>query len=275
MRKMKKECIDFIFADPPFSIKNDKAIAQYNRKSDLVIKGYKEVKKEKYLNFSRKWIKQAYRVLKKKGSILIVSGWSRQKDILIALEEAGFHLQNELIFSYNFGVFTKRRWVTSHYDLFFATKDRNNWTFNLEEWYPSDVLNIYSKDRINKDLKKLRELCKNNDIKSIKSTIKDMEKKVRECDFTIFNPEDVKSEIIHVNREFWRNKEKTQNKLPKDLVKYLLKFLTNKDQLVLIPFLGSGTTGFVCKNIDRNYIGYELLKSNFDFALNRINNLDY
>jgi len=43
------------------------------------------------------------------------------------------------------------------------------------------------------------------------------------------------------------------------------------DKNVLDPFMGSGTTGVACKNLDRNFIGIEIDKEYFNIAKNRIN----
>jgi DNA modification methylase len=40
---------------------------------------------------------------------------------------------------------------------------------------------------------------------------------------------------------------------------------TNEGDLVLDPFMGTGTTGLVSKELNRNYIGFELQKEYIDF----------
>lgn len=45
-----------------------------------------------------------------------------------------------------------------------------------------------------------------------------------------------------------------------------------ENQLILDPFMGSGTTGRACKNLNRNFIGIELDKKYFEIARERINN---
>ena len=41
-------------------------------------------------------------------------------------------------------------------------------------------------------------------------------------------------------------------------------------QVILDPFMGSGTTGVACKNLNRDFIGIELDKTYFDIAIKRI-----
>jgi len=45
---------------------------------------------------------------------------------------------------------------------------------------------------------------------------------------------------------------------------------SNEGDLVLDPFMGSGTTGVACKNLDRNFIGIEMDEGYFDIASKRI-----
>jgi site-specific DNA-methyltransferase (adenine-specific) len=141
-KRLPEESIDLIIADPPFGIDFDKIGSQYNRKSDYVIDGYKEIQENNYLSFSRAWIKAIYPVLKETGSAYILSGWTNLKDILIAIDEAGFIVKNHLIWKYQFGVFTKRKFVTSHYHILFLVKHPKDYFFNKVDHYPEDVWNI-------------------------------------------------------------------------------------------------------------------------------------
>lgn len=46
---------------------------------------------------------------------------------------------------------------------------------------------------------------------------------------------------------------------------------SNEGDTVLDPFMGSGTTGVACKNLNRNFIGIELDEQYFNIAKTRIN----
>ena len=58
----------------------------------------------------------------------------------------------------------------------------------------------------------------------------------------------------------------------KDLPLYFINLLTNENDLVLDPFSGIGTTGIACKELNRNYIGFELNPEYADYSIERINN---
>ena len=55
------------------------------------------------------------------------------------------------------------------------------------------------------------------------------------------------------------------------VMKWLLERLTNEGDLILDPFMGSGSTGVACLNTNRNFIGIELDEKYFNIAQERIN----
>jgi site-specific DNA-methyltransferase (adenine-specific) len=57
---------------------------------------------------------------------------------------------------------------------------------------------------------------------------------------------------------------------PIKLMEYLVKLITNENMIVLDPFMGSGTTGIACKNLNRSFIGVELEEDYFEIAEKRI-----
>ena len=141
-KRIPEDSIDLIIADPPFGINFNGKGAQYNRKSEFVVSGYLEISQENYLDFTKAWIKAIYPVLKKTGSAYIISGWTNLKDILIAIDDVGFITKNHIIWKYQFGVFTKRKYVTSHYHILFLVKDEKDYFFNKIDHYPEDVWEI-------------------------------------------------------------------------------------------------------------------------------------
>lgn len=58
--------------------------------------------------------------------------------------------------------------------------------------------------------------------------------------------------------------------MPEIIVYNILKCLDKKEMTVLDPFMGSGTTGVVCKKLNRNFIGIEIDENYFNIARKRI-----
>lgn len=61
---------------------------------------------------------------------------------------------------------------------------------------------------------------------------------------------------------------------PFELVKRHILNVTNEGDIVLDAFCGSGTTACVCKEINRNYIGFEINPNMYKIAIDRINGID-
>ena len=57
---------------------------------------------------------------------------------------------------------------------------------------------------------------------------------------------------------------------PLKLIEDLTQKHTNGNQIILDPFMGSGTTGVACQNLNRNFIGIELDQKYFNIAKDRI-----
>ena len=55
-----------------------------------------------------------------------------------------------------------------------------------------------------------------------------------------------------------------------ETMEWLIKRLTNERDVVLDPFMGSGTTGVACQNLNRRFIGYELDENYYSMANKRM-----
>lgn len=60
---------------------------------------------------------------------------------------------------------------------------------------------------------------------------------------------------------------------PISICELFIKYWTNENDLVLDPFVGSGTTAVACKILGRNYIGCENNPEYFTIAKQRISNM--
>jgi len=58
-----------------------------------------------------------------------------------------------------------------------------------------------------------------------------------------------------------------------DIPNKAIKFMTYKNDLVLDPFMGSGTTAVACINLDRQYVGFEISEKYFDIANKRVDKI--
>jgi len=77
--------------------------------------------------------------------------------------------------------------------------------------------------------------------------------------------------------DIWRIGRATTEKIqghsavfPLNLPSKIINGWTLKDETVLDPFMGSGTTGVACMNMDRKFIGIEIESKYFDVACERI-----
>jgi hypothetical protein len=57
---------------------------------------------------------------------------------------------------------------------------------------------------------------------------------------------------------------------PIALMEYLVKMVSREGQVVLDPFMGSGTTGMACKKLNRDFIGIEMMPEYMEIAKCRI-----
>lgn len=230
MRLMPDEWVDLIVTDPPFAIDFRARRANYNRTPERVLEGYNEIPAEEYYEFTLSWMREAYRVLKRSGSMYVFSGWNNLRDILNALDAVGFEVVNHIIWKYQFGVYTKRRFVTSHYHCLYVCKDDA-----LRRFYPDARFPTSARDAAGRSQR-----------------YADME------------------DVWVIPREYWNGDVKTPTKLPAALVEKILQYSSVEGDLVLDPFLGSGQVAVVAKQMGRRYLGFEIVPEYFQFALRRL-----
>ncbi|NHJ01043.1 MAG: site-specific DNA-methyltransferase [Candidatus Heimdallarchaeota archaeon] len=160
LKQIDKESVDLLLTDPPFGISFDRMGTQYNRKQKNLGDLYTEIPQEEYFIFTLSWLRGVWDVLKPTGSGFIFSGWNNLGDILNAISEVGFRLVNHIIWKYQFGVYTKKKYVTSHYHILYFTKLPLNKdhlrTFNRISDYSVSLGKLYFEDVwfINRDYQK-------------------------------------------------------------------------------------------------------------------------
>ncbi|WP_424945819.1 DNA-methyltransferase [Candidatus Spongiihabitans sp.] len=235
MHEMPDECVDLIVTDPPFAIDFKAKKHNYNRKQSRVLTGYKEIEGSNYQFFTSEWLLQATRILKNSGSMYIFSGWNHLKDLLIAIDECKLTTVNHLIWKYQFGVTTKRKYVTSHYHCLFVCKDDRKRYFQPYCRFGKDERTSNGGSAHYKD----------------------------------------KEDVWEIKREYWHGDRKTPTKLPAEIIKKILDYSSKEGDLVFDPFLGSGQVAVVSKMNNRNYIGFEIVRDYYEFALERLNSGNY
>ena len=58
---------------------------------------------------------------------------------------------------------------------------------------------------------------------------------------------------------------------PVELLEYLISTYSNEGDVVLDTFMGSGSTGVACQNLNRDFIGIEIDEKYFEIAEKRVN----
>lgn len=57
---------------------------------------------------------------------------------------------------------------------------------------------------------------------------------------------------------------------PKHFIKEILKMWTKDNDLILDPFIGSGSTAVACLQLNRRFIGFEIEEKYYKIALERV-----
>lgn len=235
MAEMPKGCVDLVITDPPFAIYFKAVRQNYNRTQGRVLEGYSEVAGSDYQAFTLAWLSEATRVLKDSGSMYIFSGWNHLKEILIAIDECKLTTVNHLIWKYQFGVVTKRKYVTSHYHCLFVCKDDKKRRFHPYCRFGKDAKTPSGGSAHYED----------------------------------------KEDVWTINREYWTGAIKTPTKLPAELVDKILDYSSKAGDLVMDPFLGSGQVAVVSKMKGRHYAGFEIVPEYYEFARERLESGKY
>jgi len=230
MKSIPDKKIDLIITDPPFAINFKASKGNYNRTKSRVIEGYNEIKQEDYYKFTSEWMEPAFRILKESGSMYVFSGWNNLKDILMALDEVGFTTVNHIIWKYQFGVVTSKKFVTSHYHCLYVCKNEKKRKFIPFFRFKKNSKTVDGRSLHYKD----------------------------------------KEDVWEIKREYWTGDQKTPTKLPAELIKKILEYSSEKNHLVFDPFLGSGQVAVISKKLGRQFLGFEIVKDYYKFAKKRL-----
>lgn len=221
LKNMPNKSIDLLIVDPP-----------YNLDKNFHGNGFKKRNLDEYAIYTKEWIDAVKDKLKDTASIYVCCDWKSALVIGAILEE-NFILRNRITWQREKGRGAKSNWKNSMEDIFFATVS-DNYTFNLDAVkQKKKVLAPYKENGVPKDWVesedgKFRYTCPSNFWDDIAVP-------------------------------YWSMPENTAHptQKPEKLMAKLILASSNKGDLVVDIFAGSGTTGVVAKKLERNFINIE------------------
>lgn len=213
--------VDLLIVDPP-----------YNLDKDFHGNKFKETSGEIYEEYTENWIKLVKPVLKKNATIYVCCDWSSSSHIFMVLNKY-FHVQNRITWQREKGRGALANWKNGMEDIWFATNS-NKYTFNVEAVkVRRSVIAPYKEDGKPKDWEE-----------------------TKEGRFRNTYPSNFWDDI---SIPYWSMPENTAHptQKPEKLLAKLILASSNEGDVVLDPFLGSGSTAVTAKKLGRHYIGIE------------------
>ena len=208
---------------------------------------------DQYLEWCETWIKLIYDLTKPTGSFWLNLGYlslpDRAKAIPIPYllwDRIPFYLIQEVIWHYSAGVAGRKFFSPRNEKFLWYVKDKDDYTFNLDDVrdpnvkYPNQKKN--GKIKVNPNGK---------------------------------NPGDVWLFPKVTSGKNRASKERTAHpaQFPERVIERIIKASSNPGDLILDPFLGSGTTAASALKLNRKVVGFELLPEYCDIAVERITTL--
>ena len=235
LKSFPDETFDMIFADPPYLLSNG-GISCQNGKVVSVNKGDWDKSHGiiEDFNFHREWLRLCQRVLKPNGTLWVSGTYHSIYSCGFAIQLLGYHILNDISwFKPNASPNLSCKYFTaSHETLIWARKNKKaKHCFNYEIMKDGD----FPKDFIKKP---------NTQMRSV---------------WAISTPQ--KKEKIF-------GKHPTQK--PLTLLERIIMASTKENDLILDPFMGSGTTGVAAVKLGRRFVGIDVEKQYFDLAEKRI-----
>ena len=241
MSEIRDKSVALIVTSPPYNIKvNYGNVHKNGRVIAKKGKAYFDTREEEdYRKLLNAVFTESKRVLKDNGSI-----WVNIKNRYIGGEMIppfwildffqDMYLKNVIIWNFDWGGSTNKRFSPRYEYVFWFTKNKENYVFNLED-VKIPALN-YRPDRFKSQLK---------------------------------NP----SDVWYMQMVSGNYPERTEHpaQFPEELIKRVISVASNEGDIVLDPFIGSGTTARVALDLNRKYIGYDNVKEYIEMAERRLN----
>ena len=246
------ESVDLIATSPPY-----RAEKSYEDWESLA----------EYESFAREWMKEAARILTPTGTLMLNIGYTkvgRNETLPLTYlyhqiaQECGLKLVQEIVWRYYAGMAYVNRYTHRSERILWLTKDPDNCTFNLDDvrlkqWRSFDEGYTPSFDelkakRLNPNGKNPTDIWEINHTNHNKASERRGQEKVdglMQFDFDSLAVEPAKT-IAH------------PAVFPEELLERIIKGHSNEGDLVLDPFLGTGTTMKVAHRLNRRCVGYEI-----------------
>lgn len=179
-----------------------------------------------YVAWSRRWMKACRRVLKPDGSFYIAIGDEFAADIRLIGRELGLHLRNWIIWEYTFGQNTRNKFCRAHTHIFYFTMHPRLFTFN------DKLLRFPS--------------ARHTEYQDLRASPAGR------------LPNDVRDEFPRVCGTFKERAGFHGCQMPEALLMRIIMASSNPGDIVLDPFVGSGTTVVAAKRLGRKYVGIDI-----------------
>ncbi len=222
--------VDLIFADPPFNWKRG-----YDKWDD-------DLPDEEYLRFTYAWLEACERAMAPGGSmwVNIPDDWAAE--IVVHLKKLGLHMVNWCVWHYRFGQNTRSRFIGSKVHALYFARERHVRAPTRptgRTWNPMEILELSDRRAIYFDA---RTEAKKDGM-----------------------PAGHRLPMDVWYGQYWgriqgNNEERRgnhDNQLPEVYLERVIRATSNEGDLVMDPFLGSGTTGVVARALKRRFIGIE------------------
>ena len=217
-----EESVDLLVVDPPYNL--TKAF------STSTFKGQPLAEYEEWLH---SWLSLVVRLLKPSASVYVCSEW-RSSGVVQRALESYFVVQNRITWEREKGRGALRNWKNCAEDIWFCV---------LSDQYYFDVEAVKQKRRV---IAPYRDAA---------GRPKDWNEESN-GGFRVTHPSNLWTDI---SVPFWSMPENTDHptQKPEKLIAKLVLASSRHGEVVLDPFLGSGTTAVVAKKLGRQFIGIE------------------
>jgi len=272
------ESIDAVITDPPYNIGKD-------------FSG-EDMKVEDWINWCNKWVKECNRVLVAGGAFYLTMGWQSVAEFKVMMNKfTKFRLKNWIIWYRQDGWKGDNGYGHSYEHILYYIKDN----IPLKE---EKAFRDYLNEKRNEKKLSLSDINKHfgwasngggcaSGYMGIKNQTGwqlpgrghyELLKEYLELDNRFDNlPFDVKFNKTDVSDDVWLSPKSEKDRLghptqkPIKLMRRMVLGSTNEGDVVLDPFMGSGTTGVACVETGRRFIGFEISPEYFKIAEKRIN----